>query len=710
MKKLPTTIKKSFIAFMTVVQVFGYSATTFSGIALADDTAAPTSEAVVLSATCPPANGTVAPTGAGSHTFIYDEINCTWENTYYSWNPVTKQYTAKYSQAPVYNPDTNAYEHTIWEYISSDGQYQPRVLSTPATVAQQVAAGDPPPATQQTDATGQTTGNGTLAQSNGTSTVDNGNGTDSNNTVLNNNNTIINADLSNYASVLTSLDSNATSGNAYALQNTTVGNVGTGDAAAVANILNMIQSSWNPANGDLNLFSADLYNNYFGDLLFDPSIALGNGTDSTNNIANNGTQSLTLNVEENASIQNDINLSAQSGDANANENTTVGNVSTGDAYVVANLINMINSMITTGESFIGNINLYGDLNGDILLPSSILEILLGNGTGSTNTIGSNQNTDIDADINTNSSITNNTDLTASSGNAEANANTTVGDVGTGDASTNVNEQNIIGQNIQGTKGLLVFVNVLGTWVGMLFNAPGTSSIVGGNGTDSTNSIANNTTTNADINVDRNYEIVNNLNLDAASGNATANANTDVGNVSTGNASSSANILNLIDSNVNFTDWFGVLFINVFGNWQGSFGVNTAAGGSPASTPTGGRGAGEQQPTTTSSEGGGGTNLAAAGRTFARQFSTFVSGGNDNDSSSSTEVAAATTTDDSGAETSSTNTGAASDNQNPISPVVSNVQAGQSRNRWVMPALYIVSLSAAAAVLGGPRLLGLFRKH
>jgi hypothetical protein len=30
--------------------------------------------------------------------------------------------------------------------------------------------------------------------------------------------------------------------------------------------------------------------------------------------------------------------------------------------------------------------------------------------------------------------------------------------------------------------------------------------------------------------------------------------------------------------LSFSSWFGILFINVFGSWQGSFGVNTAAGG------------------------------------------------------------------------------------------------------------------------------------
>lgn len=578
MNRIRSVIKKSFIALTIAVQVSSFSFISFSRVALADETTAATSEAAVSSApTCPPVSGTTAPTGSGYQTFTFVPApTCLWENAYYSWDPVTKIYTPKYDTR-VCDAVTGICERVNWQYVPAEGRYVETrtVISAPATTSSTSALPSSSTAAATTD-----TGNGATSNTTGTSIVS-GNGTGSDNTIDNNTDVTGDIDLINNVSVLTTLNSDATSGDAAALFNTTVGDVSTGDAAAIANILNMIQSSWDPANGDLTLFSADLFNNYFGDLLFDPSILLGNGTGSTNDISNNGNTDLTINVEENASIENDINLNATSGDATANGNTDVGDVSTGDATAIANVINMINSMINAGESFIGSINLHGDLNGDILLPQSLLDILLGNGTNSTNTIANTQNTDVDADFTTNSSITNNTNLTANSGDAEANANTTVGDVSTGDASTSVQEMNLIGQNVQGTKGLLVFVNVLGSWVGMLFGSPVTASISGGNGTDSTNTISNTQNTNADIDVTRNYGIVNNLNLNATSGNATANANTTVGNVSTGNASSSVNLLNMIDSSMNFTDWFGVLFINVFGNWNGSFGVNTEAGNSPS---------------------------------------------------------------------------------------------------------------------------------
>lgn len=585
MNIIRNTIKRSFIGLAVALQVFGYTTMSFSSVAVADVTAASTDGAGVSSSSCPVVTGTLSPTGSSSHTFTFNPGTCTWENPYYSWSPVTKAFTPKFSQAPIYNPDTNAWDSTTWDYVPANGLYVATVTSTPATLAEQIAQGDGPVASA---AAAQPTGTNANSLTQPDGTITSGNGTNSDNSITGNNTTDLNGNFSNLASILTTLNSNANSGNSSALQNTTVGDVGTGDATTIANILNMIQSSWDPSYGDINLFTADLFRNYTGDLLFDPSIALGNGTGSTNAIAGNNNQNLTLNVENGADIENNINLNATSGDATANANTNVGDVSTGDATAVANVMNMINSMITSGQSFIGSINLHGDLNGDILLPPSLLEILLGNGTGSTNSITGNNTLAVDADLNTTSNITNNTNMTADSGNAVAENNTTVGNLSTGNASTNVKEMNVVGQNVQGTKGLLVFVNVLGSWVGMLFGVPGTSSIVGGNGTNSTNTISGNNDTTANLNVNNTYGIVNNINVDSASGDATASANTTVGNVSTGNASSGVNLLNMIDSNINFTDWFGVLFINVFGNWTGSFGANTEAGNAPKN----------QQPTAT----------------------------------------------------------------------------------------------------------------
>src|SRR6185503_15712078 len=64
-----------------------------------------------------------------------------------------------------------------------------------------------------------------------------------------------------------------------------------------------------------------------------------------------------------------------------------------------------------------------------------------------------------------------------------------------------------------------------------------------------------------------------------SGDATASKNTEVGNVSTGDAKAASSVANIFNSVLNVKHWFGVLGINVFGDWLGDVNDNTAAGNS-----------------------------------------------------------------------------------------------------------------------------------
>jgi hypothetical protein len=171
-------------------------------------------------------------------------------------------------------------------------------------------------------------------------------------------------------------------------------------------------------------------------------------------------------------------------------------------------------------------------------------------------------------------IVNNVKLAAQSGQAAVMDNTTAGNATTGNANTNVVIFNLSGHAVVASNSLLVFVNVLGKWVGVIVDAPvGATSAVIGNGVTSNTVIP----PNLSIVNNNNNQITNNINLNSLSGNATVAANTLAGNAVSGNATSSANIANISNSQFGLTGWFGVLFINVFGNWYGSFGINTSAG-------------------------------------------------------------------------------------------------------------------------------------
>jgi hypothetical protein len=124
---------------------------------------------------------------------------------------------------------------------------------------------------------------------------------------------------------------------------------------------------------------------------------------------------------------------------------------------------------------------------------------------------------------------------------------------------------------------------------MIVNAPAGATSAGlcncsvTNNTAGPNSpISSNSNNNTNVNATTNNSINNNLNLASKSGDASVTNNTTAGNATSGNATASVNLLNLSLSNLSLANWFGILFINVFGTWDGSFGINTAAG-NPTST-------------------------------------------------------------------------------------------------------------------------------
>jgi hypothetical protein len=337
--------------------------------------------------------------------------------------------------------------------------------------------------------------------------------------------------------------------------------------------MNLLQSSSSLNGGPVATFSQTINGDVTGDILLDPAkLILIQPASST---ADSGLQ---INSQTDASITNQINLAADSGDATVARNTTAGSATSGNATAVANIINVINSVISSGHSFVGTININGNLNGDILLPPDFVDQLLASNIPTTtiNTAQLSGDSSSLATIANNQSITNNVSAVATSGQAIVAQNTTAGNATSGDASSNITVFNLTGSQIIGRNSLLVFVNVMGKWVGMIVNAPGATAAQLGGGITSDQPSAKST-----INATANASITNTVKVSAQSGNANVTENTTAGNATTGAARAAVNLLNVADGSMSLSDWFGVLFINVFGSWNGSFGVDTAAGNAPA---------------------------------------------------------------------------------------------------------------------------------
>jgi len=510
---------------------------------------------------CTPPNGS-GPTGSAASTFTYQ---CTgtytgdWTNAYYVYDPTTGTQTALYTPDYSYDCTTGTWTQAEWDYDVASGAY----------IENRVAATSPPDQATDCPVDSSSSTPATTPDTSTTPTATPGTGSDGNTT--SDDSTPANTTATNGVTANNTVGSQSQSGNASVENNDTAGNATTGDATAEVNVANLVQSLSDTLGSGTATFTSNVDGDVNGNIVLDPSTILadaGSGNDPT---------AIVGDTDSDASIDNDIDASSTTGSANVTGNDTAGNATTGDADTIVNLINMIDSAVAAGQSFIGTININGDLNGNILIPQSVIdELLVNNGSSpaTSNTTGT-----------TDESITNNVDTSAASGDATVSDNGVGGNATSGNASTNVTVLNLTGSSVIGKNVLLVFVNVLGNWVGMIVNAPtgATSAEFGGGITSDSPST---TTANNAVETDTDLSITNNVTASAASGDALVAYNRDGGNATSGNADTAVNILNMENSDLSLANWFGILFINVFGTWNGNFGIlPTPATATPNTDPT-----------------------------------------------------------------------------------------------------------------------------
>lgn len=529
----------------------------------------PAAPAVAVTAT----PGPQQPPGADTSTYTYNESTGLWENQYYTWDPATKMTAPKQQQDYSFNPSTGMWDTTEWAYNPATSTYieNPKSVSIPPTSTatptiasvsstNQPSGGDIASEKALSVSAQPTTSVPTLLPVNGNSSV------------INNGHGLQVFDYFYDARISTDINSTATTGDASVQNNTTGGSATSGDASVVANVFNYMNSSINLMSAVNPLyFMANVVGSVFGDLFINPgNIPSSQKTDSA-------PSDVVINSKQSGLIENNIALSAASGNADVSSNTRAGSATTGDAYAMANVTNVINSAIGAQQSFIGLINIQGDLNGDILFPDGFLDqILASNGQNSLQQTATINDTSLHTDLQSTQNIQNNIQTAAHTGNANVINNTSAGNATSGNAQTQVNIFNLTGRQVIGTNALLVFVNVLGNWVGLIMDAPsGTTAGLIGDGTSQ--STTSQVGTDVAIQSSADHAIVNNIDVAAHTGDATVQNNTFAGDATSGAAHATVNVLNISSSTFSLGDWFGILFINVLGNWYGSFGVDTMAG-------------------------------------------------------------------------------------------------------------------------------------
>lgn len=405
--------------------------------------------------------------------------------------------------------------------------------------------------------------------------------------------------------------------------------VNTGEAEAqtdAANVVNtnlvgedywqVIINQFEDSQENLDLSSIEGIENLDADFISILAANLNTGSDSTNLALAVYLSLFAVYNDNTATLINNLNVLASSGSNQAN--CCDGSIQTGDAEALLNLFNMVNTNLIGSDWFFGMINLFGELEGDIILPnewqflgeegsggnSSVVAANINSGEGSTNQAIALSNDELNVCNDNEADLTNNVSVSANTGRNEING---VGEIETGDADANLNLLNIVNTNIVGSRWVLLIINNFGEWVGEVLGWWGNVLTFGnttlvwvqlpplGNDEDGTTMALNANTGEGSDNLalaqSQNLTTVENHNVATVENNVSVVA--DTGNnkiegssaeIQTGNAQASANIFNFLNTNIFGNNWYFVM-VNIFDRFIGNILFHREPEPSSSSSPS-----------------------------------------------------------------------------------------------------------------------------
>ena len=316
--------------------------------------------------------------------------------------------------------------------------------------------------------------------------------------------------------------------------------IDTGDAASEVDIVNLANT--NLVNSTVNYTILNIYLDENGNIDLTKSEA-----QEFESSAN-----LEVNQQNTATVTNTVLAVANTG--NNEINGTDGNITTGSANVIVNIINFINANLINADWNFVIINIFGHFIGDIILPEPTT------GTdGSGLLLGASQENNAD--------IQNNVDASANTGSNNIDG---AGSIQTGDAITFVNLQTYANSNLIGGNYNYLLVNNFGIWNGTFYGW-GTAGAQTPTYGQMLFSFLSPNSSNQDGSVlanQQNYALL--TNNVSASANTGGNSLSGSGSINTGSAFSVVNILNFVNTNIiGAFGFFGI--INIFGTLDGNIG-------------------------------------------------------------------------------------------------------------------------------------------
>lgn len=275
--------------------------------------------------------------------------------------------------------------------------------------------------------------------------------------LVNNNN---DADLENNVTVC------ATTGENEANKNNN-SEVDTGDATALANIINMVNT--NILGSKFFFGIVNITGQFTGNIILPRPETFANGDGSA--IGGEGT---VFENENSANLADTLAALANSGGNTENNNGVESTIDTGSATSVTTDLSLVNLNLYGNDWFYLLLNILGNWDGgtngwsvpgvteDIDGQSQTYEV----GSQTPSAVGSSTDTtSVDFENQNEASVENNVTVLASTGNNEASENRGGASIKTGDAKAILNLLNLINLNILSSNWFMGLINVLGSWSG-----------------------------------------------------------------------------------------------------------------------------------------------------------------------------------------------------------------------------------------------------
>ena len=321
------------------------------------------------------------------------------------------------------------------------------------------------------------------------------------------------------------------------------------------------------------------------------------GAGSTNNASVEVDYDVEIYNKNIALLENEVELNVVSGENNANGNTGHGTVVSNDVNVAFNMVNFLNTNVTSSNWWFSSLNVFGDWNGDIVLPQMIAQ---GNnltinseseneetGANSENNSSAETTNSFDVGNNNEAEITNNVKLNAQTGDNKTSFNTGTGSGEFGETDAETNTINLANINVTGDSWWLVIVNTFGSREGATIGSPsnmvvkasknttilspansGIEARNSSTGPDSDNNASVEINHSTNIENDNEATINNDIVINAITGENETKHNTGHGHVDTGDVKAASNLINIANSNITVGNWL-LAVVNVFGDWKGN---------------------------------------------------------------------------------------------------------------------------------------------